>query len=430
MTKDRGVSPITFLAAENDSQMISHHRIDPPKPSPTLPPLEEEQSKSVTIPLNYQQSQREHHQQRQQQSNLDDAFRIGQNVLARFADDGWYYKCTIEGENGEGAFIVRDRTDDTEEVWKEDVIDTSQERQLPYRVGELVIAEHPEFPQSYAPAVVIEDEDNEMKNGTRIGGVYVRFYDGHEAKVDRRNCFIISHAKFDEDTICIVRCEEQWVGQTVVVKVPSGAYEVGLVRERIGDGKNYSIELMNKPANGPGIIKQSSTHMFGRFTKARELKVGDRVLALFDPEKPEYLPGTIRSIYDPLKRSGYTSYRNSSQSGSSPALVMSPSSRSSMEDRQPLLTVKFINGATINGLMICHAFYLNNKYYMEAEKAYKEAMIASDAYATYAKGALKLGQLSIAADLSARMETIAVVEHERFQEPPQPTATPSSIAQT
>ena len=68
---------------------------------------------------------------------------------------------------------------------------------------------------------------------------------------------------------------------------------LGAVRERIGNGRQYVIEW----SDGQLSI-QTSTHIFGPFTRRHPVSAGDYVLAIAHLEALEYLPGRVADNTD------------------------------------------------------------------------------------------------------------------------------------
>lgn len=66
----------------------------------------------------------------------------------------------------------------------------------------------------------------------------------------------------------------------------------GVIRERIGDGRQYVVER----SDGELAI-QVATCIFGAFTKRHQLTIGDNTLAFLDTKSLVYLPGTVTDTY-------------------------------------------------------------------------------------------------------------------------------------
>jgi len=205
---------------------------------------------------------------------------VGDEVLARWSDEGWYYRGTIRQDCGDGSHLVEDSVGDLEQIYRPDIITDADDADNEIRVHDPVIALHPSFPYSYAPGTVLRLEDS---------GLYVRHYDGIESVLPREECYLITPEKFERDCQYILQCEESLVGQAVVARNDKdGMFHLGTVRERVGNGRQYIIEWADQT-----VQLQSSGYIFGAHTKRRPLTIGDRVLALSDPALYLYLPGWV-----------------------------------------------------------------------------------------------------------------------------------------
>ena len=65
----------------------------------------------------------------------------------------------------------------------------------------------------------------------------------------------------------------------------------GAIRERVGNGRQYVVE-----GSDGKLAVQNSCHIFGAFTRRHQITLGDRVLAVADPELLLYLPGWVSSV--------------------------------------------------------------------------------------------------------------------------------------
>lgn len=205
---------------------------------------------------------------------------MGEEVLARWSDEGWYYRGTIKQDCGDGSYFVEDSVGDLEQIYRPDIITEADDAENEIGVHDPVIALHPSFPYAYAPGTVLRLEND---------GLYVRHYDGIESVIPREESYLITPEKFERDCQYILQCEESLVGQAVVARnEKDGMFHLGTVRERVGNGRQYIIEWADQ-----SVQLQSSGYMFGAHTKRRPLTIGDRVLALCDPALYVYLPGWI-----------------------------------------------------------------------------------------------------------------------------------------
>ena len=95
----------------------------------------------------------------------------GTPVLARWDDDGWYYRGTILTPGREsGSYVVADATEGVATIWRENLLtdDDDAERELIAEAA--VVALHPNFARSYAPGVVLAIHPDLS--------ILIRFFDG------------------------------------------------------------------------------------------------------------------------------------------------------------------------------------------------------------------------------------------------------------
>lgn len=205
---------------------------------------------------------------------------VGEEVLARWSDEGWYYRGTIRQDCGDGSYYVEDSVGDLEQIYRPDIILEADDADNEIDVHDPVVALHPSFPYSYAPGTVLQKDEY---------GLCVRHYDGIESVVPREDTYLLTPEKFESVCRYILQCEESLVDQAVVARNDQdGMFHLGTVRERVGNGRQYIIEWADQT-----VQLQSSGYIFGAHTKRRPLNVGDRVLALSDPALFVYLPGWI-----------------------------------------------------------------------------------------------------------------------------------------
>ena len=106
-------------------------------------------------------------------------------VLARWDDDGWYYRGTILTLGREtGAYVVADATEGVATIWRENILtdDDDAERELTSEAA--VVALHPNFARSYAPGVVLAIHPDMS--------ILIRFFDGMQVSRKLDANFIIS----------------------------------------------------------------------------------------------------------------------------------------------------------------------------------------------------------------------------------------------
>ncbi|KAK0045323.1 von Willebrand factor A domain-containing protein 3B-like isoform X1 [Biomphalaria pfeifferi] len=241
-------------------------------------------------------------------------------VLARWLDDGWYYRSEIRRIYGDCSYDVVDSTGMTARLWREDII-TEEDDERNIEVDDTVIALYPDYCFSYAPGRVINIDSNEVK---------VRFFNGKTATVPLSEVYKIIPEKYKMDVKHIEKKEKQLIGTAVVARDDhTGAYFPGTVREKCG-GQDYRIEW----ASGSESV-QNVAHIFGGFTREPKLSQGDRILACVDPIYVKFLPGIIQDF---------------SENGK--------------------LTIKFCNGEIVSNI---HGpwYWLSQEYYQSAQEYYE-----------------------------------------------------------
>jgi hypothetical protein len=204
---------------------------------------------------------------------------VGEEVLAKWPDDGWYYRSIIKEYLGDYKYKVEDSLRDSEIVYREDLLSDINDSSLTFDVGDPVVALHPQYEFSYAPGQIIQISNDMNK-------ILVRFYDYVESVVLREEVYKLVRLKFQLDVNNITDLEKRWIGQVVVARNNySNVYELGRVISRVGNGRQYVIEWSN---NKQSI--QNSNHIFGSLTRNPNVIVNDYVLA---PKETIFLPGRV-----------------------------------------------------------------------------------------------------------------------------------------
>ncbi|CAB4013416.1 Hypothetical predicted protein, partial [Paramuricea clavata] len=226
--------------------------------------------------------------------------RNGEEVLAQWSDDGWYYRGTVQETTGE-KYLVEDSVGNIEEISRENIISDEDDAANSIQVNDAVIALHPSFSFSYAPGIVVNTNNDMLFS--------VRFYDGREDVIPREEVYYLGHEKFSADVEFIVRCEESLVGKAVVARNDAdGFFYLGNVHDRVGNGRQYVVQWPEGPCQ-----VQSSSLIFGAHTKRHQLAIGDRVLALSDKAQGMYEPGLITGVKGKKLDVKFSSRKKSSQ---------------------------------------------------------------------------------------------------------------------
>lgn len=203
---------------------------------------------------------------------------IGEEVLAKWNDDGWYYKSIVKSKSGSHKYIIEDINRTQETVLREDIISENDVSNSQLCLHDPVIALHSAYSFSYAPGLIIR-----ISNDLTL---LIRFYDGVESIVNKEEVYKIPLFKFEFDVEQIVQYEKRWIGETVVARHSfNHVYELGKIKERIGNGRQYAIQWSDNR-----VSVETATHIFGRYTHQPSIGVNEYVIA---SQNGNYLPGKI-----------------------------------------------------------------------------------------------------------------------------------------
>lgn len=207
--------------------------------------------------------------------------KIGEEVLAKWPDDGWYYRSIVKENLGDCKYQVEDSLRDMEQIYREDLLSEINDSSDYFENGDPVVALHPHYEFSYAPGQIVKVSSDMTK-------LIVKFYDFVEAVVLRNECYKLPRVKFQYDIDKIIELEKRWIGQTVVARNNySNVYELGKIVSRVGNGRQYTVEW----SNGKQSI-QHANHIFGKYTRNQKIIKNDYVLA---PKETIFLPGRIQA---------------------------------------------------------------------------------------------------------------------------------------
>uniref|UniRef100_A0A1I8GUR1 Tudor domain-containing protein n=1 Tax=Macrostomum lignano TaxID=282301 RepID=A0A1I8GUR1_9PLAT len=246
-----------------------------------------------------QRAQPSSQQQPQRSARRDTSeLKPGEEVLARWSDDGWYYRCIVvgpaapeeeegvaddAGENGR-RYVVEDGSGQSITVDRTQIIRESDDAGLTLEHGSTVVALHPAYSYSYAPGVVVGHDSGTM-------WVTVRFYDGSEVRLPRQECYAIDAGQFEYSVEYIIHREKLWVDKSVVARVNrTGCYLPATVKNRVGSGRQYVVEF----SDGHQAV-QALEFIFGGLSRRCSLHEGDRVLAQI-AKNIIFLPGWVMSV--------------------------------------------------------------------------------------------------------------------------------------
>ena len=205
----------------------THHSSHYPSPSPTPstidltpshdPPLDNEpddQHSKTTPPnstLDHPSSTIGDLPQLGYYSNAEKDPLVNQHVLARWPDDGWYYRGVVIKPLGQMWYQVMDASEDVETIHALDIIIDMQDALKPLQVGDTVAGLHPHFPYSYAPGKI---------TGIAADGYHIslKLYDDTESLLPRQEVYHLAKAKHLQDIEYLKSREQAWMGQEVVAR--------------------------------------------------------------------------------------------------------------------------------------------------------------------------------------------------------------------
>ncbi|XP_033127520.1 von Willebrand factor A domain-containing protein 3B-like isoform X2 [Anneissia japonica] len=215
-----------------------------------------------------------------------DEIEEGEEVLARWPVDGWFYRGTIENLAEDGQYFVSDNVGAIEKTSKKYIFTDKEDSDIIIQVGDCVVALHPDYPFRYAPAQVTRSFPDLW--------CQVLFYDDEEAKVPREEIYKINTELYGELVAYIKNCEESWIGSAVVARNDDdGMYHLASIKERVDETFKFHLEW----ADGQ-VSSQFTKHIFGTFTRRQRLALQDHVLAVANAVSFIYLPGKVVGTND------------------------------------------------------------------------------------------------------------------------------------
>ncbi|XP_071088997.1 uncharacterized protein [Haliotis cracherodii] len=331
----------------------------------------------------------------------DPTFYDGEEVLARWEDDRWYYKGRIARRyDVNNYYCLKDSTSQCDVINWEDIIRATDHYDAvsPERDRVRVLAPHPVYYWSYAPGRVIEAIGQKLT---------VRFYDNKLTNIEKWDVYPArNREKYLKDVEDIQQREKDWEGKEAVIRDESGVYrlgrspgdasgvyrlgrssetsqgdESGVYRLGRSPGKESGVyrqgrsseksqgdesgvyRLGRSPGEESGVYRQGrvnkqigcqpmynvtwqdgqcgeqmSIHIYGTYTKTIKFKVGSYILALVDSDSAHFLPGQVRKV-------------------------------TTCEDAD-VLDVVFIDGRRSKDALSTDSYWMNAMAYTEAEKVF------------------------------------------------------------
>ena len=166
-------------------------------------------------------------------TSIETAPLINQQVLVRWPDDGWYYRCTVVGVAGDGQWEVEDASGDTEAIPSCDIITDLVDSQRPLEVSlylythtasashphihiymqleDAVASLHPDYSCSYAPGIIAGISNDGLS-------FTVELYDESQTTLRRHEVYRLAKSKHVSDVEYIRKKEAEWVGTACVVR--------------------------------------------------------------------------------------------------------------------------------------------------------------------------------------------------------------------
>ena len=136
---------------------------------------------------------------------------VQEHVLARWPDDGWYYRGIIKQALGDMSYEVVDACQDSEAIHARDIIIDALDANRKLEVGHTVAALHPNYSCSYAPGVVRGILNNDLH-------FTVELHDGTTVLLLRHDLYYLELAKYKSDVEYLQQRETAWVGRAVIAR--------------------------------------------------------------------------------------------------------------------------------------------------------------------------------------------------------------------
>lgn len=249
------------------------------------------------------------------QTSLYQTLPEGKEVLARWMDDGWFYFGVVVTEVEDRQYVVRDATGHMEAVRRDDILLDDENLFEAIQPHDCVIALHPRYVYSYAPATVTEVYNY---------GVNVQFYDRTERRLPWCEVYKIPHAKFKECVEYITDRE-----QTLCCRVVARDDTSGIYRPYLAESANHLTQQVYLQMPNNTYRKQSAIHVFPIHEYVRYSDHDWRyVIAPVDKNCTVYVPAQVTC-------------------------------------RQPL-RLTFCNGQRSSDVKLSSCFYISEDYYRNA----------------------------------------------------------------
>ncbi|KAL3878599.1 hypothetical protein ACJMK2_030935 [Sinanodonta woodiana] len=211
----------------------------------------------------------------------------GEEVLACWPDDGWFYWGTVSEKLENQIYVIRDQIQHQEEIRRDLILTDSENTPVNLQHHDYVIAPHPEYKNSYAPGEVLSVRNREVE---------IKFYDDEVGKVDLGDVFTISSDQYEPCVRYIRKCEKDLIGRKVLTRNDdNGRYFLGKVLGITGSGLQYKIQCSDG-----ATISQKTVHVFKKDDMKRITHLQDNDYILAKPYgKSYYIPAVIERSTPP-----------------------------------------------------------------------------------------------------------------------------------
>ncbi|XP_053399883.1 uncharacterized protein LOC123557586 isoform X2 [Mercenaria mercenaria] len=205
--------------------------------------------------------------------------KCNEEVLARWSDDGWYYFGMVT-EVDDGSVKVLDATGHEEWIKQEDILLSEENQNDTIKQYDKVIALHPRYVYSYAPATVL--------NVCNFG-YHVKFYDDTERRLPGSEVYKISPRKYTEVVKYIKDQELKTSGRVLARDDVSGLYRHFVAETPDHQTQQIVLKLPNNRDKN-----QMAIHVFPQNGRKRKFDRNWKyVIGPLDPSCTMYLPAEI-----------------------------------------------------------------------------------------------------------------------------------------
>ncbi|XP_053399873.1 uncharacterized protein LOC123557580 isoform X6 [Mercenaria mercenaria] len=217
----------------------------------------------------------------QSQRRSSPGLRMNQEVLARWRDDGWFYRGCVVADGKDQKYVIRDCTGYMETILRDDILTDTEHRFDAIQPEDHVIGLHPKYVFSYAPAEVLGTYAN--------SSVKVEFFDGNISELTSEEVYKISKAKYEQVVEYIKRCEKNLIGLSVVARDDdTGLYKLAVVDSRVGLGQQYYIKWLDGD-----MSKQNANHIFEVGKRQTRHEDWSHVLAPVSQHSMTFMPAEV-----------------------------------------------------------------------------------------------------------------------------------------